>query len=58
MPVEPDTRERLLVILLRKRAAAWNAGAVELESLLRQQILWALPVYSSNDLLPDYKLAA
>lgn len=39
----PDTRERLLVTLLRKRAAAKAAGAEELESLLRAQILWALP---------------
>jgi hypothetical protein len=42
-PPPPDTRERLLVTLLRKRAAAQNAGADELESLLRAQILWALP---------------
>jgi hypothetical protein len=58
MPRQPDTREQLLVILLRKRAAAWNVGAVELEALLRQQILWALPVYSSDDTWPEYQLAA
>lgn len=39
----PTTRERVLVTLLRKRAAARNAGAEELEAMLRQQILWALP---------------
>ncbi|MEY4500786.1 MAG: hypothetical protein RIS52_676 [Pseudomonadota bacterium] len=43
----PDTREGLLVTLLRKRAAAQNAGAEDLESLLRSQILWALPTFES-----------
>ena len=42
-PRPADTRERLLVSLLNKRATARNIGADELESLLRQQILWALP---------------
>jgi hypothetical protein len=42
-PAAPATRERLLVTLLRKRAAARNAGAEDLEHLLRQQILWSLP---------------
>lgn len=42
-PAAPTTRERVLVTLLRKRAAAHNAGAEELEQLLRRQILWSLP---------------
>lgn len=40
----PDNRADLLVTLLRKRAAAYNAGAHELEALLRDQIRWALPI--------------
>ena len=47
-PPLPDTRERVLVTLLRKRAAAQVAGADELEDLLRAQILWSLPT-----LVPD-----
>ena len=39
-----ETRPQLLASLLRKRAAAHAAGADELESLLRDQIRWALPV--------------
>jgi hypothetical protein len=42
-PLGPTTRERVLVTLLRKRAAARNVGADELEAMLRQQILWSLP---------------
>lgn len=41
---EPATRANLLAALLRKRAAAHNAGAPELEALLRDQIRWALPI--------------
>jgi hypothetical protein len=48
MPVLPATRERLLVSLLRKRAAAQNVGAEELELLLRAQIRWALPTYGNG----------
>lgn len=40
----PESRAALLVTLLRKRAAAYNAGAHELEALLRDQIRWALPI--------------
>lgn len=40
----PDTRATLLHSLLRKRAAAHEAGAAELEALLRDQIKWALPM--------------
>jgi hypothetical protein len=49
------TRERVLVTLLRKRAAAYNAGADDLEFLLRQQILWSLPTrYRDHDAEADY----
>ena len=43
-PAAPASRADLLLILLRKRAAAHNAGAAELEALLRDQIRWALPI--------------
>lgn len=39
-----QSRADLLVTLLRKRAAAHNAGAEDLEALLRDQIRWALPI--------------
>jgi hypothetical protein len=45
----PDTREALLFSLLCKRAAAFNVGATEMEAMLRQQILWSLPVFSPAD---------
>jgi hypothetical protein len=37
-------RAALLANLLRKRAAVRNVGAEDLEAMLRDQILWALPV--------------
>ena len=43
-PAPPANRADLLVTLLHKRAAAHNAGAPELEALLRDQIRWALPI--------------
>ncbi len=43
-PPRPHTRAGLLATLLRKRAAAHNAGAEDLEALLRSQIRWALPI--------------
>ena len=43
-PALPASRADLLLTLLRKRAAAHNAGAPELEALLRDQIRWALPM--------------
>jgi hypothetical protein len=43
-PERPENRAALLVTLLRKRAAAYNAGAHDLEALLRDQIRWALPI--------------
>ena len=48
-PAEPATRAELLRILLRKRAAAHNAGAEDLEAMLRDQIRWSLPIDSSSD---------
>jgi len=44
VPDRPESRAALLATLLRKRAAAYNAGAHELEALLRDQIRWALPI--------------
>lgn len=41
---EPASRAELLRVLLRKRAAAHNAGADDLEAMLRDQIKWALPI--------------
>jgi len=40
----PQTRADLLVTLLKKRAAAHNVGAEDLEKMLRDQIRWALPI--------------
>lgn len=40
----PPTRANLLASLLRKRAAAHNVGAEELEAMLRDQIRWSLPI--------------
>jgi hypothetical protein len=45
VPSTPLSREALLVSLLRKRAAAYNQGAHDLEVMLRTQILWSLPLY-------------
>ena len=41
---EPPSRASLLATLLRKRATAHQLGAEELESLLRDQIRWSLPI--------------
>jgi hypothetical protein len=43
------TRERILLDLLNKRAAARQAGLSELEAQLREQIRWALPVRSEDE---------
>lgn len=48
----PKTRADLLAILLRKRAAAHNVGAEDLEALLRDQIRWALPIEKNPERLP------
>ncbi len=50
IPATPPTREALLVTLLRKRATAHNQGAHDLETMLRQQILWSLPVIETDQL--------
>jgi hypothetical protein len=44
------SRETILARLLHKRAAAQRAGLKDQEALLRQQILWALPVRSDDAL--------
>jgi hypothetical protein len=44
----PLTRESILAGLLQKRAAAARAGLAELESQLRSQIRWSLPVRSPD----------
>ncbi len=48
-PAPPATRDSLLFSLLRKRAAAHNVGAEELEAMLRDQIRWSLPVRKGTD---------
>ena len=44
----PDTRERLLVSLLKKRATAQSIGAEDLEAILRDQIKWAMPTMDAE----------
>ncbi|MEI9853009.1 MAG: hypothetical protein WDN24_21600 [Sphingomonas sp.] len=48
-PPAPQTRADLLAMLLRKRAAAHNAGAGDLEEMLRNQIRWGLPIVREPD---------
>ncbi len=45
----PRSQAELLRALLRKRAAAHNAGAHDLEGLLRDQIRWSLPIERPED---------
>ena len=40
----PKTRAEVLAALLRKRAVAWQSGLSDLESRLRNQISWSLPI--------------
>jgi hypothetical protein len=40
----PGSREVVLTRLLRKRAAAYRAGLDDQEQMLRDQILWSLPI--------------
>lgn len=40
----PMTREQVLARLLVKRAAAHQAGLGDLETSLRKQISWSLPI--------------
>ncbi len=44
-PMPALNRERVLVSLLHKRAAAQNVGAEDMEVLLRSQIRWSLPTF-------------
>lgn len=43
------SREAILAALLSKRAAAQRAGLTDQEALLRDQILWSLPVHHPAD---------
>ena len=40
----PESRKVVLERLLRKRAAAFQAGLEDQEQMLREQILWSLPI--------------
>ncbi|HYJ53777.1 MAG TPA: hypothetical protein VEW04_11455 [Allosphingosinicella sp.] len=40
----PGSREVVLERLLRKRAAAYQAGLGDQEQMLRDQIRWSLPI--------------
>ena len=40
----PESRGVVLERLLRKRAAAFQAGLEDQEQMLRDQILWSLPI--------------
>lgn len=53
VPLPPPSRADLLVTLLRKRAAAHNVGAADLEALLRDQIRWALPIERNPEPVAD-----
>ena len=57
MPRPVDTRAKLLVSLLNKRAVARNMGAEDLEHLLRQQILWSLPTMDAAEDVHQRKAA-
>ena len=57
-PSAPASREALLVSLLTKRAIARNMGAVDLESMLRAQILWSLPTMTPKRDKDRQELAA
>ena len=46
---KPDSRQEVLVRLLRKRAAAHRAGLIEQEAALRDQIRWSLPMVPVPD---------
>ena len=50
-----QSREQILVSLLRQRAEAHRHGLVEQERMLRNQISWALPVKRPPD--PEHEPA-
>jgi hypothetical protein len=43
------SREKILAALLSKRAAAQRAGLTDQEAMLREQILWSLPLRQPPD---------
>ena len=45
----PGSREEVLSRLLVKRATAHQAGLLDLEAALRDQIAWALPVHKGDE---------
>jgi hypothetical protein len=45
----PESREQILARLLVKRAEAKQAGLDKLETSLRQQIRWSLPMHRLDD---------
>ncbi len=54
----PASREQVLARLLVKRAAAHQAGLDELETALRQQIAWSLPMrWGENDACDEHGIA-
>lgn len=57
-PRAPASREALLVSLLNKRAIARNMGAVDLEVMLRAQILWSLPTIVPEEVTSEVDMAA
>lgn len=48
----PESRKVVLERLLRKRAAAFQAGLEDQEQMLREQILWSLPI-ERDPAIPD-----
>ncbi|WP_414900011.1 hypothetical protein ACMT1E_09995 [Sphingomonas flavalba] len=46
---KPESREEVLLRLLRKRAAAHRAGLSDQEAALRDQIAWALPIQTPGE---------
>lgn len=45
----PKSRQQILLGLLNKRAEAHRRGLADQERMLREQILWALPVNEPED---------
>ena len=49
----PESRGVVLERLLRKRAAAYQAGLDDQEQMLRDQIRWSLPIERDPEATPD-----
>ena len=49
----PESRGVVLERLLRKRAAAYQAGLEDQEQMLRDQILWSLPIERDQEIEDD-----